>query len=70
MVECQPAIAVIMWGGFRSSWYGVVHDASDEITRPLEKRSRGWKATETGQALTFADAWKPLGGHYYLASGD
>jgi hypothetical protein len=71
IVECQPTIVVIMWGErFLSSWYGVVYDASDEIARPWEKRSQQWKATKSGQALVYADAWKPLGGHYYLASGE
>jgi len=70
LVSCQPVIVVIGWGAFLSSWYGVVYDGSDEIAKPPERRSQQWSATETGQALAYTDAWKPLDGHYYLASGD
>lgn len=34
-LQCKPpAIVIFPWGGFLSSWEGVIYDAADQINRP------------------------------------
>ena len=58
------------WGGFLSVWHGVVYDATDQIILAPSKRSAAWQATKTGGLLGCSGTDRPLGDHYYLASGD
>ena len=70
-IDCHdPVIVIFPWGGFGSIWHGVVYDASDEIAKPPQDRSAGWKATPIGKQLSCTGAKLSLGDHYYRASGD
>jgi hypothetical protein len=68
--DCErPVTVVFLWGGFLSSWYGVIYDEADEIAKPANGRSNGWKHRDIGALLSCSEGYKSLGNHYYLASG-
>lgn len=70
-IDChKPATIVFLWGGFLSSWHGVVYDAGHEIIKPAKDRATSWKRREVGQLLSCSDADLFLGGHYYRAGGN
>jgi hypothetical protein len=68
---CSGSVTIIfLWGGFISSWQGVVYDASDEIAKPYCKRSAAWRFRDIGSRLSYSVARRSLGNHYYLAGGN
>jgi len=70
LLDCEkPVVVTFGWGGFGSSWFGVVYDAADEIAKPAKERSAPWKAREIGNMLSCSGVGTGLGGHYYLAGG-
>ncbi|HVJ52589.1 MAG TPA: hypothetical protein VM689_09020 [Aliidongia sp.] len=69
-VDCKAPVTIIFaWGGFGSSWYGVVYDEADEIIKPARERSIEWKHRPIGVQLSCSGTSTSLGGHYYLAGG-
>lgn len=69
-IDCDgPIIVVFPWGGFLSSWHGVVYDAADEISKAPRDRSTAWKNRQIGGFLACSEAKKALGDHYYRAGG-
>jgi hypothetical protein len=69
-IDCgNPVTIVFLWGGFLSSWHGVVYDAGDEIVKPAKQRSAQWKSREIGELLSCSRADLRFGSHYYRAGG-
>jgi len=69
-LQCKPPVIVIFpWGGFLSSWEGVVYDAADQITKPPALRQKAWRASNVGSALDYSGATQSLGGHFFFGSG-
>lgn len=69
-LQCKPPVIVIFsWGGFLSSWEGVVYDAADQITKPPALRQKAWRASNVGSVLDYSGATQSLGGHYFFGSG-
>jgi hypothetical protein len=66
----RSVIVVFPWSGFWASWYGIVYDATDEISRAPAQRSQQWQASEVGKTLKYLGALSALGGHYYVAGRD
>ncbi len=63
----QPKLAVFDWGGMSFASQGIVYDESDEITRPRQKQSPGWKARARNTELSCGYGATPMGGHFYFA---
>lgn len=69
-LQCKPPIIVIFpWGGFLSSWEGVVYDAGDQIIKPPALRQKAWRASDVGSVLDYSGATQSLGGHYFFGGG-
>lgn len=69
-LDCSDPVTIIfVWGGFVSSWHGIVYDASDEIAKLYDERPKAWRCREIGALLKYSGAKRPLGGHYYRAGG-
>jgi hypothetical protein len=70
-IDCtNPVTAIFAWGGFGSSWYGVIYDATDQIVKAAPDRPMAWKHREIGSLLSCSGAGKALGNHFYLAGGN
>lgn len=70
-LQCKPPVIVIFpWGGFLSSWEGIVYDAADEVAKPPILRQKTWRETDVGGVLSDSGATQSLGGHYYFAHGN
>ncbi len=69
-LQCKPPVIVIFpWGGFLSSWEGVIYDEADQITKPPTLRQKVWRASNVGSVLDYSGASQSLGGHYFFGSG-
>lgn len=70
-LDCTDPITIIfIWGGFGSTWNGVVYDAADQIVKRPPERSAIWRCRDIGKLLSSSGASRALGGHFYLAGGD
>lgn len=70
-LQCKPPVIVIFpWGGFLSSWEGIVYDAADQIAKPPNLRQKAWRTSNVGTVLDDSGETLSLGGHYYFASGN
>jgi len=71
MASCSgPVTIIFLWGGFLSSWHGVVYDANDDIAKPYCQRSAIWRSRTIGSLLSYSGARSSLGNHFYLAGGN
>jgi hypothetical protein len=69
--DCREPVTIIFaWGGFLSTWHGVVYDAADQIAKPPEERSGAWRNRDIGELLACSRVSFAFGNHYYRASGN
>jgi hypothetical protein len=70
-IDCREPITIIFsWGGFLSTWHGVVYDSADQIDKPSRERSDAWRNRDIGELLACSAASLAFGDHYYRASGN
>lgn len=63
-----PMVAFLPWGGFLSTFRGVVFDETDEIAKPLPVRLAAWGDREIPAELKWCSGdVLPVGGHFYIA---
>jgi hypothetical protein len=63
-----PMVAFLPWGGFLSTFRGVVFDETDEIAKPLSVRLAAWGDREIPAELKSCPGdVLAVGGHFYIA---